>query len=168
MRSWRSSRWVFVLWIAALLFVYRYLFAGTIETGRDIYRLFIPEAAFLRDQLLHGELPLWNPHVRLGQPFAATLTSEAFYPPHVLLVLLFGPIWGIQATLVFHAGLASAGAYLASRKLGAGRWGGVLAGVFGFTPLCTRLAGSLHMLSAMAWSGFVVIAAINLARRPSL
>jgi hypothetical protein len=106
--------------------------------------------------------------VRLGPPFAATLTSEAFYPPHVLLVLLLGPVWGIQAALVFHAGLASAGAYFASRKLGAGRWGGVLAGAFGLTPLATRLAGSLHMLSAMAWSGWVVIAAINLARRPSV
>ncbi len=164
----RSTRWLFVLWLAALLFVHRYLFDGTIEAGRDIYRLFIPEAAFLRQRLLSGGLPLWNPYVRLGQPFAATLTSEAFYPPHLLLVLVFGATWGIQLSIVFHAALGSAGAYLASRRLGAGRWAGAIAGAFAFTPLFTRLAGSLHMLSAMAWSGFVVAAALHLARRPSL
>ena len=164
----RSSRLIFLLWIAGLIFIHRYLLFGTVEVGRDLFRLFIPEAAYLRERLLKGEIPLWNPHVRLGQPFAATLTSEVFYPPHVLLVLLFGPLWGIQASLIFHAGLASAGAYFASRRLGAGRWGGVLAGAFGFTPLCAKLAGSLHMLSAMAWSGWIVVAALNLARRPSL
>ena len=163
-----KSRWIFVFWLAALLFVHRYLFEGTIEVGRDLYRLFIPEAAFLRERLLSGGLPLWNPYVRLGQPFAATLTSEAFYPPHMLLVLVFGPTWGIQAQIVFHAALGSAGAYLASRALGAGRWAAVVAGGFAFTPLFTRLAGSLHMLSAMAWSGFVVAAALHLAKRPSL
>ena len=84
----RSPAWLFVLWVAALLFIHRYLFEGMIEAGRDIYRLFIPEATYLRDRLLNGEVPLWNPYVRLGQPFAATLTSEAFYPPHVLLVLV--------------------------------------------------------------------------------
>lgn len=164
----RSPRWIFVLWIAGLLFVHRYVFEGNVEAGRDLYRLFIPEAAYLRDRLLKGELPLWNPWVRLGQPFAATLTSEAFYPPHVALVLLLGPTWGIQASIVFHAALGSAGAYLASRRLGAGRHGAVIAGAFGFTPLFTRLAGSLHMTSAMAWSGVIVVAALNLRRSPSV
>ena len=53
----RSSVWLFVFWIVALLFIHRYLFEGTIEAGRDLYRLFIPEAAYLRDRLLSGELP---------------------------------------------------------------------------------------------------------------
>ncbi len=163
-----SSRWLWVLWLAALLFIHRYLFDGTIEAGRDIFRLFIPEAAYLRDRLLQGQVPLWNPLVRLGQPFAATLTSEAFYPPHVLLVLLFGPTWGIQASIVFHAALGSAGAWFASRRLGGGRIPAAVAGAFAFTPLFTRLAGSLHMASAMAWSGFIVAAALHLARRPSV
>lgn len=162
------ARWVFLAWLAALLFIHRYFFEGTVEAGRDLYRLFIPEAAFLRNRLLAGELPLWNPFVRLGQPFAASMTSEAFYPPHVLLVLAFGPTWGIELSIPFHVALGSAGAYLAARRMHAGPRAAAVAGAFAFTPLFTRLAGSLHMVSAMAWSGFVVAAALALARRPSV
>ena len=121
-RTWA----LWLLWLAALLFTHRYLFAGTVEAGKDLFRLFIPESAYLRERLLAGELPLWIPHVRLGQPFAALLYTQVFYPPRVLFVLLLGPVWGVQALIVFHAGLASLGAYLASRQLGAGRWGALL------------------------------------------
>jgi hypothetical protein len=148
MRRALARFWPLLALALAVLFTYRFLFTGQVQAARDLFRLFIPESAYLRERLLAGELPLWNPYARLGQPFLGTLDTQVLYPPRVLFVLAFGPVWGMNLLIAFHAALASAGAWLAARKLGAHRSAALVAGLFGFTPMFNRLGQAQHMASA--------------------
>jgi hypothetical protein len=150
-----------------LAFVYRPLFSGQLIVGRDGFRLFIPDSSFLLEALKAGELPLWNPYPRLGQPFAATLYAQAFYPPQ-LLSLLAGPLASLTVRQVLHAALAAAGAWWLCRRLRTSRPAALLAGAaFGLSPLLTALAPQQNVVDAAAWTGFIGVAARALARRPS-
>src|SRR5215217_9574167 len=78
--------------VAMLAFAYSPVLRGELLAGRDVFRIFFPDSAFLLESLRAGELPLWTPYLRLGQPFAATLYSQVFYPPRWVAVLVSGPI----------------------------------------------------------------------------
>ncbi|HLL83704.1 MAG TPA: hypothetical protein VK420_13655, partial [Longimicrobium sp.] len=160
-----------LLWgalVFGLAVVYRPVFAGKLLVGRDLFRLLIPDAAFLLQTLKAGEWPLWNPYLRLGQPFAAMLHTQAFYPPRVLAILLAGPYAGLTLQQVLHAALAALGAYRLCRALHASRAGAMLGGAaFGLSPLLTDLGTQTNVVSAAAWSGFLLASALELARRPS-
>lgn len=148
--------------LAALAWIYRHLFRGELLAGRDVVRLAYPDAHFLLHCLRNGELPLWIPNVFLGQPFAATLQAQAFYPPRVLFTVLFGPYWGVSLLQPLHAGLAAWGVFAAARALGRSRLGASLAGgAFGLSPLFTELSGTPNLVSAAAWSGFILAAALR-------
>jgi Bacterial membrane protein YfhO len=151
----------------ALALSFNHLFFGLVSAGRDLYRLFIPETAYLGERLRAGELPLWIARERLGQPYLALLYTQVLYPPRMLFAVLFGGVWGTNLFLLFHAGLAATGAYLAARKLGAARLPALVAASFGFTPFYTRLQEMAHAASSLAWSGWILFAALHLARRPS-
>jgi len=167
MRSWLRHRgWPLLVFVAGLAFVYRQALAGQVYFGRDALRFFIPDSSFLLESLQRGELPLWTPYIRLGQPFLATLQSQVFYPPRVLTVLLFGPVVGFTAQQILHAGLASWGTYLAARALSVRRLAATVSGVaFGLAPLLTDLAGQRNVVDAAAWTGFIVAAALGLTGR---
>src|SRR5215217_5133177 len=74
--------------VAMLAFAYSPVLRGELLAGRDVFRIFFPDSAFLLESLRAGELPLWTPYLRLGQPFAATLYSQVFYPPRWVAVLV--------------------------------------------------------------------------------
>src|SRR3954464_5235645 len=78
--------------LLGLAFVYRPLLAGKVLAGRDIFRFFIPCSTFIAESLRRGELPLWIPFERLGQPLAAALSPRAFYPGALLPLLAAGPL----------------------------------------------------------------------------
>lgn len=170
MASWLRHRgWPLLVFFAGLLFVYREVLAGNVYFGRDAMRFFVPDSAFLLESMQRGELPLWTPYIRLGQPFLATLQSQVFYPPRVLTVALFGPVVGYTVQQLLHAALAAAGTWWAARRLGARRVGATLAGLaFGLSPLLTDLAGQRNVVDAAAWSGVIVATALQLRRRPSI
>jgi len=150
-------------WLAiALLFawIYRPVLWGEALAGRDVFRMAIPDCAFILESLRRWELPLWLPHSRLGQPFLATLQSQAVYPPRVLAALLFGPTWAPTAEQAFHTALAVAGAWMAARALGSSRLAAAIGGAaFGLSHLMVMLAGEHNMAGAAAWSGWIVAAA---------
>ncbi|MBI3182468.1 MAG: YfhO family protein [Myxococcales bacterium] len=163
-----SRRWALWLSLAgALALVHRHLLRGELLAGRDGFRIFMPEAAYLAERLSAFELPLWTSSVRLGQPFAATLYSQVFYPPHLLCVIAFGPGWGVNLQAVLHGAVAAGGAYLIARRLGARPASAALAGGgFAFSLLLTRLAEYQNLFAAASWSGFVLAAALAVARAP--
>jgi len=167
----RRLRWLVAtgLFLSALTLAYRPLFSGQVLAGRDLFRLFIPDAAFLLECIREGELPLWLPYTRLGQPFAATIQAQAFYPPRILSVLMAGPVWGITLEHLMHVLIAFCGAWLAARRMGA-RWLGALVagGVFAFGGAFTQLASQQNVLCSYAWTGFMAAAAVSVGRMPGL
>ncbi len=153
--------------VAGLALVYWPAFEGRVLAGRDLFRIFIPDGAFIRDSLLGGELPLWQPQVRLGQPFAAGLSYQVFYPPRLLALLLGGPTWAMTVEQWLHVALALVGTALAARTLGASRLSSATAGaLFAFGALFTELNTEAHVSGALAFSGFLFAASRQLRRRP--
>ncbi|HYE20369.1 MAG TPA: hypothetical protein VEA69_18120 [Tepidisphaeraceae bacterium] len=82
---------------------------------------FVPWMAYAVDRLRHGQVPLWNPHAGLGQPFLANGQSALFYPTTLLhLSLPETWSWTLSAFLrLFTAGL---GAYCLARLYGLHGW----------------------------------------------
>ncbi len=154
--------------LSGVALVYWPILQDRVLAGRDIFRLFIPDAAFLAECLSLREWPLWNPYQRLGQPFAATLYSQAFYPPRVLLVLLTDPAMAITLEQVLHALVAALGTYALGRTLRLSPVASFAAGaLFGFGETLTHLAIQQNVVDSAAWTGFLLAAATRLARRPT-
>lgn len=153
----------------ALCLIYRRMFLGEAIAGRDAFRLFIPNASFLLDCLVAGEWPLWTPYERIGQPFAAMLQSHVYYPPHLLAVLTVGPVASITATQLMHAAFAALGVGWLCRRLGASTPAAYVGGAtYGLSPLFTVLAMQQNVAASASWAGFIVLAALEVARRPTL
>ncbi|WP_254614247.1 YfhO family protein [Myxococcus sp. CA056] len=153
--------------VAMLAFAYSPVLRGELLAGRDVFRIFFPDSAFLLESLRAGELPLWTPYLRLGQPFAATLYSQVFYPPRWVAVLVSGPIVSMTVLHIAHAALASVGVFLLARKLRASWPASLVAGaMFGLSPMMTDLGIQQNVVDAAAWSGFILLAAHDLAHRP--
>jgi hypothetical protein len=92
--SWR----LVVLWfLMVLAVVYLPLFLGQIIFTRDIAHWIFPARWFVRDSLLAGHLPLWNPYQGLGFPVLGDPLYGVFYPPN-WLYLLVGSGWVANAT----------------------------------------------------------------------
>ena len=150
--------------LAMLAFVYSPVLRGHLLAGRDVFRVFFPDSAFLLESLRAGEVPLWNPYVRLGQPFAATLYSQVFYPPRWGAVLLCGPIVSMTVLHVAHVALATVGVFRLAQRLGASWPAALVAGaMFGLSPMMTDLGIQQNVVDAAAWSGFILGAAHDVA-----
>jgi hypothetical protein len=161
-------RWLFTvpLLLAGLAFAYRPIFSGQVIAGRDAFRLFIPYAALTLESFEHGELPLWNPYMRLGQPMAATLISQGLYPPAALTALAAGPVYGLTLRQVLHALIAWLGVYWLARRLRQGHWAAALgASAFALSPMLTDLGGHQNVVDAAAWTGWMAAAWLDTATR---
>ncbi|HVE82301.1 MAG TPA: YfhO family protein [Myxococcales bacterium] len=165
------SRRTLLLWaglLAGLLFVYRQALLGRVMAGRDASWIFIPDSELLLESLRQGELPLWNPYLRLGQPFAATLYSQAFYPPRVLTTVAFGPYVGFTVHHALHVAAAAAGMFLLARRLRVSRAGAALASAaFALSPMLADLHGQQNVVDAACWTPLIVLGALRVARQAS-
>jgi len=82
--------------VAGLLLLTFFLFGDVlfstdkvISNGKqDLVTMGIPWRTFGFGEVRNGNLPLWNPHVFLGEPFLAGFQSAIFYPPNLLYLLL--------------------------------------------------------------------------------
>ncbi|MFL5319476.1 MAG: hypothetical protein ACJ790_07445, partial [Myxococcaceae bacterium] len=149
--------------LGALLLFYSPVLFGKVLSDRDLFRMFIPDASLLKESLRAGVWPLWDPYERLGQPFAATLQSQVYYPPHVLLVMLFSPARALTFQVMLHIGILAAGIYVLCRRLSRSRAAAMIgAGVGAFPPLIAQMTSQLNIVSALAWTGFIVVAAREL------
>jgi len=145
--------------LVGLAAVYRGLFLGQVLAGRDIFRLFLPQGGFLKDCLQRGELPLWNPNVWLGQPFAATLQSEAFYPVRLVLLAIADHVWVPTLQHLVHVLIAVSGVWFLCRRLRVTRGSSLAAGIaFGLGPVFTQLSGTPNLVAGLAWSGWLLAA----------
>ena len=106
-------------WVAlALAVVYLPMFFGRIVFFRDIAHWIFPARVFVRDSLLRGELPAWNPLQGLGFATFSNPLYGVFYPPNWLF-LLVGHDW-VGAMLTWqdfaHLVWGSAGVFWLARR----------------------------------------------------
>jgi hypothetical protein len=115
--SWRRrSFWpVLAILVACLPFV------GALSTTRifhlrDLSVFFWPLHLWLRDTLLAGMWPSWDPYTAAGQPTDPNALNQMFFPPVLLMRLLLPPVIGFNAIVATPFPLAALGMWLFLRR----------------------------------------------------
>jgi hypothetical protein len=165
-----SGRREGVLAVVVLLLLSALLHAPTLLGGRerdsaDPTLGATAEAATTRTTLLpamhaagrvleHGELPLWNPHARLGEPFPVS-GAVLLYPPFWLLLLVPVQRW-LAVVLLLHTFLACMFMYRFLRTLPVSRYVAFLGG--GSYGMGWYLTASLDRLPEAAAAALLPLA----------
>ncbi|WP_309710822.1 YfhO family protein [Armatimonas sp.] len=140
-----------LLFFGTLALFFDVIFRGRVFFYGDLALYFLPELVFLRDELLAGRIPLWNPYVNCGQPFVGNPQTWPLYPS-TLLLLLFSAPKAVALSTALHVLWASLGmqAFLRTRNLGtvAATLGAV---AFAFGGAFVSKAQFPNMLQAMSW-----------------
>lgn len=76
-----------LLLLEALIFNRRLLTNSRNVIPWDFRFWHLPHAVFIARALREHELPLWNPYIYCGMPFAANVQAALFYPPRMAAVL---------------------------------------------------------------------------------
>lgn len=135
-----------------------------------------PNAYFLDTSLNNGELPLWNPLIYAGTPFAADPQSSIFYPPHLLRSLLtpafdpYATALSIELTLVLHLLLGAMGVYVLAREYRCSPPAGIAgAMVFMLGPFSVIYATEFYIFPlVMAWAPWILWFARRALQAPSI
>ncbi len=178
-RSVTDPRWGFIAEVIAATgllalvtvgFFWRILFteAWMPAGGGDLAPFLYPNYHFAAEHLRQGTIPLWNPHLYSGTPFAADIQTGLFYPINLLVFLLVPALtyeW-LEYLAIFHFWLAGATMYVCLRRLildgdqntvsNQGNTLHPLAAFFGavafeFSDLFIVHFGNLNMIAVAAW-----------------
>lgn len=155
MTAWLRGWPVAVLALLVAVSLYRVLAspAGTIIDTDDITRYFHWVHRYIRDELLAGRLPLWNPYNYAGTPFMANPHTAVFYP-FTWLVLLMPVLEAHKWMIAVHCLMAGGFMYLFLRRLGleqAAALAGSMPWMLGGYFMAHAVMGHLTLLFNAAW-----------------
>jgi hypothetical protein len=135
--------------------------------GGDLSSFIYPIYAYAARWLKRGIVPLWNPHLYLGMPFAADNQSGLFYPINLLFFLLTPELTyeAVELMAVTHVFLAGLFAYLLLRDLPSPRKVGTQGGrasigriaavggavAYMLSDLFVVHPGNLNIIATAAW-----------------
>ncbi|MBN1580397.1 MAG: hypothetical protein JXA89_06815, partial [Anaerolineae bacterium] len=135
--------------------------------GGDLSSFIYPIYAFAARWLKRGVVPLWNPHLYMGMPFAADNQSGLFYPINLVFFLLTPELTYqiVEWMAVLHVLLAGLFTYLLLRDLPSARTAdartkimpiGRIAAVAGavtymFSDLFIVHLGNLNIIATATW-----------------
>jgi hypothetical protein len=146
----------------SLLFFARVLFvpAGQALGGHDMVGNYYIYWTHVRESILSGRLPFWEPRLFGGFPFMAQPQQNTFYPPNWINLVL--PVRaGVTLHMIFHVWLAGFGMFAYVRYLGGRLLPSILAGIgFAFGGLLAgRLwAGHLPVYAVFIWTPVMLLA----------
>ncbi|HQP99555.1 MAG TPA: YfhO family protein [bacterium] len=153
-----------------VLLTWRIVFLGDQPMFGDIPYQFLPWKSYARENLLSGQVPLWNPHTYGGAPFLANLQSAVFYPLDLIL-FAFPMEFFFGLSLLLHLLL---GLWLTMRlglACGLSRWASSLAALVyalnGFVMIHI-MAGNHLTYIAIAWAPALFLTALQALRAPAL
>lgn len=156
--TWRERTWPPVLLaVLTLLYFWPQLVRGRALYWGDIGLYFLPMQVFLRQNLLAGRVPLWNPLILCGTPYVGNPQTWPLYPVSALLPFVSAPYF-LNLTVALHVWLAGVGTWLfARRALGVGTGAALLAAVtFMFGGQFVSKEQFPNMVQAMAWLPWVL------------
>ena len=136
----------------------------------DTFFYFVRVRHFAAEQILQGNIPLWNPHIYAGTPFLGSYQSTLFYPFNATYLLL--PLaTALNLEMVLHVFLMGLFTYAWVRGRGVHDAAAFFSGAT--MMLCGAvsvrvLAGQLTVLTAACWTPAVLLAAERLLARPTL
>jgi len=162
---------VLVLILLSLFVAGVLLYAGfsSVLDAPDYLSLHLLHKIYLKESLLAGELPFWNPYQVLGRPFLADIEAAIFYPTAIFFVLL-PPDVALFLSIASHLFIASVFMFRLSLYFHGPRliaYFCALAFLFS-GAFCVRLqAGQLPCFQAIALMPWIIYAAIKIQERYS-
>ncbi|MHC4711775.1 MAG: hypothetical protein ACYTAN_00710 [Planctomycetota bacterium] len=153
---------------AALAVTWPALFCDSVGAFGDNLSFWAPSTAYWTSQVKDGQLPLWNPYILGGVPFAADVNHGLFYPPHWIAVWRGAAgSFGILAFL--HVALAGVGMSLLLLHEDVPEPAAAAGGaIFALSTPFLSLINHIVMLESMSYLPFVILGASMLARKPGL
>ncbi len=157
-RRWRPDAIALGLLVLAWAgFFWQRLFLPGVHVpkgGGDLASFLYPTYAFAASHLQQGHIPLWNPLLYSGSPFAADPQSGLYYPFNLVAFLVARPLtYPVMELLAMgHFLLASLFTYALARSLGLGplpSWAGAVA--FAYSGALVARLGNLNTLAASVW-----------------
>ncbi|MEA1926866.1 MAG: YfhO family protein [Candidatus Auribacterota bacterium] len=159
-KSWRwLTIWPVLLIIGVIGYIFREAFFPPFpswvlsrETG-DVSTLYYYWRSFGFESLRSGIIPLWNPNIFCGTPFAAYPEAALFYPLNLIFILLPLPS-ALNGSFVLHLFLLAIFQYYWIRFLGSGRRPALLGSlilVFSGPVILHLTAGHLSNICTIAW-----------------
>jgi hypothetical protein len=130
--------------------------------GGDLASLIYPNYRFAAESLRAGELPLWNPYIQAGAPFAADIQSGLLYPLNLVAFLAWPRISYrvVEALALFHVWLAGALAYACARGFGWSRGGALAGGItYELSDYFVVHIGNLNLVAGAAWLPLLLLGA---------
>ncbi|GIW07581.1 MAG: hypothetical protein KatS3mg060_2386 [Dehalococcoidia bacterium] len=140
------------------------------EGGGDNASTLLPFYRFAAEEFRAGRLPLWNPYLYGGAPFAADIQAAVFYPPYWALYALTGEITFelVTALALGHLAFAGVGMYALAVF---GRWEGVgplsrpaalvAALAYVFCDYFIVHLGNLNLVAGAAWLPWAVLGLVR-------
>ena len=120
-----------------------------------------PNAAFVRHSFIQwGQIPLWNPMILSGTPFAADPLSGLYYPPN-WLAFAIRPGVAFNLLTWFHLAWAGLGTWKLSRTLGVSSGPAIVAGLAfaGMPKLIGHIGlGHVSLVFAVCWTPWILLA----------
>ena len=133
------------------------LFLGNCFHHRDLSSFHYPNKLIVRESILNGEFPYWNPRYAAGQPMAANPNYGVFYPPQ-WLTLIPDYYLGFRLHILIHLLIAGSGFYALLRSIGLRSTAclfGALSGMLGGVTL--SLVNLLTLLFVTCWVPWIFL-----------
>src|SRR5690349_22455613 len=92
---WRGT-WLLAAVLVATLPVIGMFSNSSVFAVRDLAIYFWPKHCWLRDTILSGQWPWWDPYMASGQSAAADALLQMFFLPTLLLRLLLPEVLGFN------------------------------------------------------------------------
>jgi hypothetical protein len=124
----------------------------------DIMTFYLPWFSFLGEQLRHGNIPGWNPHIFSGMPFAGDTQSGWWYAPAMVLFTILPPLFAYKVFIWFHLLLCALSAFVLARLLGLRSLGAFAAGLVYF---CLTVGAAFTFQIQMEMAPWLAIALIG-------
>jgi hypothetical protein len=135
---------------------------------RDLLHYHYPYKKILREVVLSGHFPYWNPWVSAGQPMAANPAHEVFYPL-TWLILLPDYLHALQLLPLVHILIATFTMYALLRSMELQRPAASLGALsFGIGGLLCSMLPLLHFLFSVSWLPLTCLFARRALLRRSL
>ncbi|MCO4814711.1 MAG: YfhO family protein [Flavobacteriales bacterium] len=127
-------------------------------TKWDMINCFLPWRYFIGESLQFGNLPLWNPHVNLGNPIYADPSSGAWYPFVWIIGYFKGySVYALSFELWLHVFLGGIGFYKLSKTMGLYSAFAILAAIsYMFSGFYVGNAQHLPYVISACWLPFII------------
>lgn len=158
---------ILLLSAGAIALCWRVVFLGEVLSGPDLVNYFIPTAAFGREWLREGALPLWNSLTFCGWPLVGDAQMRWLFPPNLLLLAL-KPAIAFSVLSILYVAAAAFGMWCYLRFAAGVSSGSALCGAatFGFSGFFAGhlMGGIVVFLATAAWMPWILLLGWKLGR----